>query len=105
MESLRLENSSKITSPTIPLALLSPPLAHLPRCHIQTVFEYFQGWGLHHCPEQPVPVPDYPFCGGISSNILPRPLLVQLKVISSHPVPCSLGTEPGSTLLSESCRM
>lgn len=103
MESLRLENSSKIISPTIPSALPSPPSAHLPICHTQTeVFEHFQGWGLHHCPEQVVPVPDYSFHGGIFPNIPPRPLLLQLKVISSDPWEQSLA--PPSYLKVAECK-
>ena len=37
----------------------TPPclLNHIPKCHIHTFFEHLQGWGLHHLPGQPVPMP------------------------------------------------
>lgn len=36
-------------------------------------FEQFQGWSLHHCLEQPVPVPDHPSSEGIFLNIRSKP--------------------------------
>lgn len=31
--------------------LPSPPLTHVPRCHIHMAFKSLQGWGLQHCPD------------------------------------------------------
>lgn len=36
----------------------SPYLNHVLRCHIHVSFEHLQQWWLHHCPGQPVPVPN-----------------------------------------------
>ena len=61
IESLRLEKTSKIIHPSSPTVTSTPPwlLNHVPKCHIHPVFEPLQGWGLHHCPGQPGPVPDH----------------------------------------------
>lgn len=42
--------------------LLSPPLNHIPKCHIYTSFGYLQGWQLSRFPGQPFPGLDNPFC-------------------------------------------
>ena len=48
---LRLESPLRSPGPTI---TPTPPclLNHVPKGHIQTVFEPLQGWGLPHCPGQ-----------------------------------------------------
>ena len=67
-ESLRLEKTSKIIrsnhQPTPPCLL-----NHIPKCHIYTFFEHLQGWWLHHCPGQPVPMPDHSLSKEIFPNI------------------------------------
>ncbi|KAK4830836.1 hypothetical protein QYF61_013765 [Mycteria americana] len=44
------------------------------------------GWGLHHCPGQPVPMLDNPFSEEFFPNIQSKPPLAQLEAISSHPI-------------------
>jgi len=65
----------------------SPPclLNHVPKCHIYVVFEALQGWGLHHLPGQPGPVPDHSFSKEIFPNIQSEPPLMQLEAIKSEP--------------------
>jgi len=55
IESLRLEKTSKIIKSS------HPPNA--------TFFEHLQGWGLHHCPGQPVPMLHRSFSKEIFPNI------------------------------------
>jgi len=75
-ESLRLEKTSQITksnhhpNTTMP----AEPCPQVP--HLRT-FEYLQGWGLHHCPGQPCPMPDRSFSQDIFPNIQPKPPLTQ----------------------------
>ena len=51
----------KSLSPTVNLALPSPPLNHVPKCHVYMSFKYLQEWWINHFPGQPVPKPDDPF--------------------------------------------
>jgi len=68
------------SSPTIHPA---PPclLNHVPRCHIHTVFEPLQRWGLHHLPGQPGPTSDRSFSEKTFPNIQSEPPLAQLEAI------------------------
>jgi len=73
------------SSPTItpaPPRLLNP----VPKCHIHTVFEPLQGWGLPHCPGQPAPTPHCSFREEIFPNIQSEPPLMQLEATASHPI-------------------
>ncbi|KAK4824151.1 hypothetical protein QYF61_011229 [Mycteria americana] len=81
------------SSPTVNLTLLSPPLHHVPKHHIQTSFKYLQGWRLNHFPGQPLPMLDNPFSEVKFPNIQSKPPLAQLEAISSHPITCYLGEE------------
>ncbi|KAK4815166.1 hypothetical protein QYF61_017662, partial [Mycteria americana] len=74
------------SSPTINLTLPSPPLHRVPKHLIPTAFKHLQGWGLHHCPGQPVPVLDSPFGEGKFPHIQSKPPLAQLEAISSCPI-------------------
>jgi len=49
-------------------------------------FEPLQGWGLHHRPGQPGPMPDHSFSKEIFPNIQSTPLLTQLEAIASRPI-------------------
>ncbi|KAK4818707.1 hypothetical protein QYF61_018686 [Mycteria americana] len=89
----------RLSSPTVNLALPSPPLHHVPKHHIYTSFKYLQGWGLHHFPGQPVPMLDNPFSEVKFPNIQSKPPLAQLEAISSHPITCYLGEETDPTSL------
>ena len=64
-----------------PTVTPTPPhlLNHVPKCHIHTVFEPLQGWGLHHCPGQPGPTPDHSLSKEIFPNTFPR-VWTQLRV-------------------------
>ena len=59
-----LRSPSRTINPTPPCLL-----NHVPKCHIHTVFEPLQGWGLHHCPWQPGPVSDKSFSEDIFPSI------------------------------------
>ncbi|KAK4807409.1 LOW QUALITY PROTEIN: hypothetical protein QYF61_001172 [Mycteria americana] len=85
------------SSPTVNLTLPSPPLHHVPKHLSQTSFKHLQGWGLHHCPGQPLPVLDNPFREGKFPNIQSKPPLAQLEAISSRPMACDLGEETDPT--------
>jgi len=74
-ESLRWEKTSKITVNPTPPCLLN----RVPRCHFYTVFEPLQGWGTHHCPGQPVPMPDHSFSKKIFPNLQSKPALTQAE--------------------------
>jgi len=50
------------------------------------VFEPLQGWGLHHCPEQPGPIPDQSFSKEIFPNVPSKRPLTQLEAIASRPI-------------------
>jgi len=73
-DSLRLEKTSKISSPT---ANPTPPclLNLVPKGHIHMVFEPLQGWGLHHCPGQPGPRPKCSFRREMFPSIQSEPPL------------------------------
>ena len=85
VESLRLAKTSTIIKsnrqPT-PLCLLN----HVLERHMYTFFEPLQGWGLHHCPGQPVPMTDRSCSKEIFLNIQSKPPLMQLEPISSCPI-------------------
>jgi len=84
IESLRLEKTSKIIksnhqpTTTTPVKLC-PEVPHL------------QGWGLPHCPGQPVPMSDHSSSKEIFLNIQSKPPLMQLEAISSRPIARLLG--------------
>ena len=63
-------------------------------------FEPLQGWGLPHCPGQPVPVPDHSASKDIFPNIQSKPPLTQLEAISLHPTMSYLGEETNKGPLS-----
>lgn len=93
VESIRLEKASKITESKYCPALPSPPLKHVPKCHIYTRFKYLQGWWLNPFPRQPVPMLDLPYGGEIFFKIQSKTPLVQLEAISSCHIACLLGEE------------
>jgi len=76
-----LRSSSPAGNPTPPCLV-----NHVPKCHIYTVFELLQGWGLHRCPGQPGPTPDRSFSKEIFPNIQSEPPLTQLQAIVSCPI-------------------
>ncbi|XP_074427801.1 arfaptin-2 isoform X3 [Larus michahellis] len=63
------------------LSQKSPELQHrvCPAC------KSLQGWRLHHCPGQPLPMLDNPFREEISPNIHPKPPLAQREAVSACP--------------------
>ena len=61
-------------------------------------FEHLQGWGLHHLPGHPGPMPDHSFSKEIFPNIQPKPPLMQLEAISSRPIAGYLGEETNTCL-------
>jgi len=65
-------------------------------------FEHLQGWGLHHCPGQPVPMSDHSFSKEIFHNIQPKPPLMQPEATSSHPIASYLGEETNLNLTTTS---
>jgi len=69
-------------------------------------FEHLQGWGLHHLPGQPGPMPVHSCSKEIFPNIQSEPPLMQLEAIASHPIASYLGEETNTrlTTLSGSCR-
>lgn len=83
-ESIRMETAFEIISSSC-----SPSTAKaMSPSATSTVFKSLQGWWFHHCPGQPVPVPDHPFHDGIfSAQTSP----VQSEVVSSLPVTHFLG--------------
>jgi len=95
-----LEETSKIIKSNC------QPITTIPKCHLYTFFEPLQGWGLPHCPGQPVPMPDHSFSEEIFPNIQSEPPLTQLEAIASRPVTGYLGEEINSllTTISDSCR-
>jgi len=94
-----LRSSSPIVNPTPPCLL-----NHVLKCHIYTVFEPLQGWGLHHCPGQPAPRPDHSCSKEIFPNIQSEPPLTQLEAIASRPITGYLGEETNSHLTTPSCQ-
>jgi len=105
-QSLRLKRPLRSSSPT---THPTPPclLNHVPKCHIHTVFEPLQGWGLHHPPGQPGPMPDHSLSKEIFPNIQPKPPLTQLEAMASRPVAGYPGEETNTcptTAPSGSCR-
>jgi len=65
-------------------------------------FEHLQGWGLHHFPGQPVPMPDHSCSKEIFPNIQSKPPLAQLEAISSRPITRYLGEETNTCLTTTS---
>lgn len=53
-ESSRLEKTSSTTKSNYQPNIQIPPLSHIPLVHI--TLKYLQGWRLHRCPGQPIPV-------------------------------------------------
>ena len=92
-----LRSSSPTTQPT-PLFLLN----HVLKCHIYTFFKHLQGWGLHHLPGQPVPMPDCSFSKEIFPDIYSKTPLMQLEAIASHPIASYLGEETNTPLTTPS---
>jgi len=66
--------------------------------------EPLQGWGLHHYPGQPGPMPDHSFREEMFPDIQSKPLLAQLEAISSHPIIGYLGAETNPHLTTTSCQ-
>lgn len=84
---------------------------HQPSTAVFTTSSYPQGlpgMGAPPLPQAAVSVPDHPFSEEIFPNIQPKPTLMDLEAIFSHPVTCYLGEEPNPPLsynfLSGSCR-
>lgn len=73
----------RLSSPTFDLALPCPPLKHVTKPYIFMFFNDLQGWWLNYFPWQPVPILHNSFREEIILNIKPKPLLAQLKAISS----------------------
>ena len=92
IESLRLEKTTKLSSPTINP---SPPcpLNHITQCHIYPLLEHLQGWWLHHFPGQLILLHCHPFWEDIFPSIQPDPSLVPLKAITSCPIVSYTGAE------------
>ena len=87
------------SSPTINLALPSPPLNHVPKRHVCTCFKYLQGWWLHHFPGQPMPVLYSPFCEEIFHNLQSKPPLVHFEAFSPDLLPVTWEKRPTATSL------
>jgi len=68
-----------VRSPS-PAVTPTPPclLNHVPKCHTHTFSEPLQGWGLPHCPGQPVPTPDHSFGKDIFPHLQSKPPLLLL---------------------------
>ena len=90
-------SSSPTIHPTPPCVL-----NHIPKCHIYTFFEHLQGWGLHHFPGQPVPMPDHSFSKEIFPNVQSESPLTQLEAIASHSTTRNLGEETNTHLTTTS---
>ena len=95
-----LRSSSPGVNPT-PQYLLN----HVLKCHVYMFFKHLQGWGLHHFPGQPVPMPHHSFSGEIFPNIQSKSPLVQLEAIASHPITSYLGEETNTCLTTTSCQV
>ena len=54
--------------------------------HVQTAFEYPQGWRFHKLSGQPVPVPGHPHSKKVLPDVLAEPALFQVVLIASGPV-------------------
>ena len=97
IESLRSEKTSKVSKsncqPTPPCLL-----NHVLKRHIYTFFGHLQGWGLHHFPGQPVPVPDHSF----SKDILLCSFCTPAPAAPCHTTGFSLAT--GSIILPRDSR-
>ena len=90
------------SSPTVNLTLPSPPLNHVPKCHVYTSFKCLQGWCLSHFPGQPVLVLDHSFSEESFPNIQFKPPLMQLEAIYSCPITSYLQEETDPHLTSTS---
>lgn len=56
IESFREEKTFKIISSNYHLTLPSPPLNHVPKCHIHMSLKHLQLRGHHHFPGQPMSI-------------------------------------------------
>jgi len=65
-------------------------------------FEHLQGWGLHHCPGQPIPMSDHSFSKELLPNIQCKHPLAGLEAIASHPIASYLGEETNTRLTTTS---
>jgi len=70
--------------------------------HVQTAFEYLQGWRLHNLSGQPVPQPRHPHSEKVFPDVQTEPSAFQLLPIASGPVPRHDQDEPGSVLFAPS---
>lgn len=65
---------------------MQPSIQHhhkpCPQCHIP-FSDHFQGWRFHHCPQQPVPVPDHPSSEEIFPNIQANVIFGSARLTSS----------------------
>lgn len=72
---------------------ISPcPLNPIMNCH-------FQGWWLHHLPDQPVPMLNHSSSEEFFLNIQPEPPLAQLQAVSPCPITGCLEEEVNSHLI------
>lgn len=74
----RFEKTFKIKSSHSPNTK-SPPLKHVPKCHIHSSLKYPQRWKFHYLRGQTVPVPNHPFRKWIISNIQSKLSPAQLE--------------------------
>jgi len=65
-------------------------------------FKHLQGWGLHHFPGQPVPMPDHSFSKEIFPNIQSKPSLTQLEATASRTIASHSGEETNTCLTTTS---
>jgi len=70
---MKLKNTFKITKSNHQPDLPNP----ITKTHVHMPLICLQGWGLHHCPRQPIPLPD---CS-LHEEIIPRPSLMQPETI------------------------
>jgi len=94
-EGLRLEGTSGVIWSTPPLK--QGHLEQAVQDHVQAVFEYLQGWRLHHLPGQPVPVLGHSHSEKVFPDVQREPpvfLRGNLLCFSLCPLPLvlSLGT-------------
>lgn len=71
---------------TINLTISNSPLSHVPRCHIYTFLERFQGQELCHLYGQSVPVSHHPSYEEVLPDVRSKPPLTEFDDISSLPI-------------------